>query len=73
MSDLTAAELRQRIAELRGDGERFDRVNYFKRLWVGGYVGNADVIADCLEELLNQGVESVTPFSSRPVESARSA
>jgi hypothetical protein len=59
-------ELRQRIRELREDGEHLDKLNYFGRQWVGSYAGNVDVIADCLEELLDRGgVTSVDSFATQ--------
>jgi len=61
----SAAELRQRIQWLRDGGERLDQRDYFGRNWLAQYAADADVIADCLEELLNQGVVlSVSPFAT---------
>ncbi len=62
---IPAANLRQRIAEIREAGERLDTLDYLKRLWLADYAGNVDVVSDCLEELLDQGVESVTPFATQ--------
>jgi len=60
----TAEQLRRRIARVREDGERLDRVDYFGRDWMGAFAGDVDFLVDCLEELLDQGVREVEPFAT---------
>jgi hypothetical protein len=62
---ISAASLRERIACTREAGERLDKLDYIKRLWLAEYAADVDVIGDCLEELLNQGVQTVTPFATK--------
>jgi hypothetical protein len=61
---ISAASLRQRIARIREDSRRLYKLDFIKRHWLAAYAADADVIADCLEELLNAGVESITLFAS---------
>jgi hypothetical protein len=62
---ISAESLRQRIALIREAGERLDKLNYLNRNWLAGYAGDVDVVSDCLEELLDQGIERVTPFATQ--------
>lgn len=61
---ISATNLRQRITETREAGERLDKLDYIGRMWLATYAANVDVIGDCLEELLDQGIESVAPYAT---------